>query len=67
MTVHAPRIKDMDPNHPKNLKTMEPKREKYDRYKPYPPAEGNFPSQNILMRSAGSSPERRGKGSSSEV
>jgi hypothetical protein len=42
MTVHAPRIEEMDPNHPKNLKKMEPKKEKYDKYKPFPPVAGNF-------------------------
>ena len=42
MTVHAPRIEDMDRNHPKNLKKLEPKREKYNEYKPFPPAAGDF-------------------------
>ena len=36
MTVHAPRHKDMDPNHPQNLQKMKPKT---DEYKPYPPPE----------------------------
>jgi hypothetical protein len=39
MTVHAPRHKDMDPNHPLNLKKMEPKA---DEYKPCPPPTGKF-------------------------
>jgi hypothetical protein len=39
MEVHAPRHKDMDPNHPQNLKKMQPKS---DDYIPYPPPEGNF-------------------------
>jgi hypothetical protein len=42
MTVHAPRHKDMDPNHPRNLKKMIPKS---DEYVPYPPPEGS-PSFN---------------------
>src|SRR5437762_7312598 len=40
MTVHDPRYKDMDPNHPRNLKKMKPK--KIDEYKPYPSPEGNL-------------------------
>ena len=39
MEVHAPRYKDMDPNHPKNLKKMKPKEKEYV---PYPPPEGIF-------------------------
>ena len=37
MEVHAPRHKDMDPNHPQNLKRMKPKS---DEYVPYPPPQG---------------------------
>lgn len=38
MEIHAPRHKDMDPNHPKNLKKMKPKEKEYV---PYPPPEGS--------------------------
>lgn len=67
MTVLAPRIEDMDPNHPKNLKKLEPKKEKYDEYKPYPPAEGEFQSLSMLMRSTRHPPEWSGRGSTPEI
>jgi hypothetical protein len=37
MEVHAPRNRDMDPNHPQNLKKM---KTRSDEYIPYPPPEG---------------------------
>lgn len=36
MTIHAPRHKDMDPNHPRNIKKL---KLKVDEYVPYPPPE----------------------------
>jgi hypothetical protein len=45
MTVHAPRIEDLDPNHPKNLKKMQSKSEKKKiEYKPHPAPECMSPS-----------------------
>jgi len=46
MTVHAPRHKDMDPNHPKNLKKA---KLKIDEYIPYPPPEGNPLHDDVLI------------------
>ena len=43
MTVHAPRIEDLDPNHPKNLKKMKSKSEETSEYKPHPAPECMFP------------------------
>ena len=45
MTVHAPRLEDLDPNHPKNLKKMKSESEKKtDEYKPHPAPECKLPS-----------------------
>jgi hypothetical protein len=46
MEVHAPRHKEMDPNHPQNLKKMKPKS---DEYIPYPPPEGIVPCIAMLI------------------
>jgi hypothetical protein len=50
MEVHPPRHKDMDPNHPRNLKKMKPKVEKVaDVYQPYPLPEGNLLQSPLII------------------
>ena len=46
MTVHAPRIEDLDPNHPRNVKKMKSKsmEKTLDEYKPHPAPESTIPS-----------------------